>query len=483
MSPSDEMLEIPAVTTPRDAGGPRRDWLAPAIIGCALVLQMMSSTVVVNALPAMAQSFDVEPLRLNVAITVYMLSAAVFLPLSAWMADRFGARRVFLLSIGFFALGSVICGLSQTLTQLVIGRIVQGAAGAALWPVGRLILLRVTPKTELVGALSIMTMPPMLGPILGPVLGGALVTFANWRWIFFIDVPIALLGIYLVLRHIPEVRETTPPRLDMRGIILTGVGLAALIFGFENIGRSTLGPWMVVGLFAVGLGALAIYGWHAKRTPYAVVDPSVFRKQTYSASVIGGGFVRVAIGAQPFLLAMLLQVGFGMSAFAAGSLTFIGAIGALLMKSVAPPLLRRYGFRTVLLVNAALVCTTLVIDSLFRPGWPHWAIMAVLAFDGFSRSLQFTALNALAYDEIEPHELSRASTTISMSQQLTQSIGVGLAASTLHVFMNFKGQTQLSVEVISPAFIIIGVLTLFSTIWFAMLPKDAGDAMNGRAGS
>lgn len=483
MSPSDELMDgakPPEAAAPKDAGQFTRGWLVPAIIGSALLMQTLNATVIANALPAMAQSFGVAPLRLNIAITVYLLSAAVFLPLSGWLADRFGARRVFMSSIVLYAVGSIICGFSETLGQLIAARFIQGAAGATLMPVGRLVLLRTTPKSELVGALSVVTMPALLGPVVGPVLGGAIVTFADWRWIFFINLPIAISGLILVYRYVPEVRETDAPPVDILGILLTGGGLALLILGFENLSRSALSPMGVAGLFAGGLACLSVYGWHARHTPNAAVDLSIFSKPTFSASVLGGAFLRVGIGANPFLLAMLLQVAFGLSAFAAGTMTCISALGALLMKTTAPPILRRFGFRSVLLVNAMIVGVSFMAYALFRPEWPHWAIAVILGVGGFFRSLQFTALNGMAYADIEQGQMSKAATTSSMAQQLVQSIGIGLSASLLALLMKLRGETHLTVEVVSPAFIVIGVVTLISILWFVRLPADAGDEMNGR---
>lgn len=482
--PSDETAETPApppeAAAPKDAGAVTRGWVVPAIIGSALLMQTLNATVITNALPAMAESFGVPPVRLSIAITVYMLSAAIFLPLSGWLADRFGAKRIFLASIVLYAAGSLACAASGSLEAMIAARFIQGAAGATLMPVGRLVLLRTTPKSELVGAMSVVTMPALLGPVVGPLLGGAIVTFADWPWIFLINLPIAVAGFFLVRRFVPDVKEQGTPRIDLPGILLTGLGLAALIFGFENIGAGELQPWAVGGLFAVGTLSLAVYGWHAKRTPHAVIDLSIFRKPTFAAATIGGGFMRTAMGANPFLLAMLLQVAFGMSAFAAGAMTFVSAVGALAMKTTAPPILRRFGFRTVLLVNAVIVGAGFMVNALFDPSWPHWAIMVVLGVSGFFRSLQFSSLNGLAYAEIESEQMSRASTSSAMVQQLVQSVGIGLSASLLHLLMNLQGETRLTAAVVGPAFAIAGVFTMISMFWFWRLPKDAGDEMNGR---
>jgi MFS family permease len=386
-----------------------------------------------------------------------------------------------MLSIVLYAAGSAACGAATSFWALIAARFVQGAAGATLMPVGRLVLLRTTPKSELVGAMSVVTMPALLGPVIGPVLGGAIVTFADWRWIFLINLPIALIGLILVYRHVPEVKEQDAPRVDLLGMSLTGLGLAALIVGFENLGRHGLPPAGVAGLFAAGIALLLAYAWHAGHTPHAVVNLRIFRNRTFSASVLGGAWMRLAMGANPFLLAMLLQVAFGLSAFQAGLMTFISAVGALLMKTAAPPILRAFGFRTVLLVNAAIVGVSFMAYAALRPSWPHWAIMAVLGIGGFFRSLQFTALNGMAFADIDQSEMSRASTTSSMVQSLVQSVGIGLSASLLGLLMSLNHATRMTPEVVAPAFIILGLITMVSMLWFARLPADAGDEMNGRA--
>jgi EmrB/QacA subfamily drug resistance transporter len=465
------------------AGGEtRRGWIVPAIIGSGLMMQTLNATVITNALPSMARALDEPPLRLNLAITMYLLASAVFLPVSGWIADKFGAKRIFMAAMVLYALSSAACGFAQNLPQLIGARFLQGAAGAMVGPVGRLVLLRTTPKSELVGAMSVLTMPALLGPVLGPVIGGAIVTFADWRWIFFMNLPVAVAGVALVRAFVPNVKEQDVHPIDLLGIALTGVGLAALIFGFENLGRSFLPPAGVVGLFALGAAALTLYGLHARRNPHAIIDLAIFRLPSFRASVVGGAFMRVAMGANPFLLAMLLQVGFGLSAFAAGTMTFISAVGALAMKTTAPPILRRFGFRPVLLVNAVIVGVSFAAYGLFRPTTPHWIIMTVLAVGGFFRSLQFTSMNGLAYAEIDQDRMSRASTTAAMVQQLVQSIGIGLAAALLHFLMRAHGESQLTWQSVSPAFPIVGAITLLSMLWFVRLPANAGAEMHARRG-
>lgn len=457
-----------------------RGWLVPAIIGSALMMQTLNATVLSNALPTMARELGEDPLRLNLAITMYLLAAAVFLPISGWAADKFGARRIFMAAMVLYALSSAACGFANSLTELVVARLFQGAAGAMMAPVGRLVLLRTTPKNELVGAMSVLTMPALLGPVIGPPVGGFVVTFWDWRWIFFINLPIAAAGVFLVARFVPNVAVQNAPRLDWLGMILTGFGLAGVIFGFENLGRDILPFPLVLALFLGGFAALGLYAWHAKRTPHAILDLSLFRLQTFQASIVGGAFMRIAMGATPFMLAMLLQVGFGMNALQAGLLTFVSAAGALIMKTTAPPILRRFGFRQVLVVNAVITGLFFMAYALFKPATPHWIIMIVLLAGGFFRSLQFTSLNGLAYAEIEQDRMSRASTMSSMAQQLVQSIGIGLAAMLIHLFTQLAGEAELTAATVSPAFLVIGAITFVSLLFYVRLPDDAGDEMNSR---
>src|SRR4051795_13731549 len=312
---------------------PSRQFAILVIVACAMFMQNLDSTIIATALPTIAQSLGETPLRLNVAITCYLLSLAVFVPISGWTADRFGARRVFAAAIIVFTLGSIGCGLSNSLGMLVAARIVQGIGGAMMVPVGRLILLRSFPKTDLVRAMSYVSVPALIGPIMGPPLGGLIVTYFSWRWIFFINIPIGVLGVLLVNLFVANLREGAPRPFDLRGFVLTGVGLASLAFGFETIGRGAL-PWVtVVALLVGGALCLALYVRHARRVDHPIIDLALMRIPTYAMTTIGGFLFRMGLGALPFLMPLMLQVGFGLDPLSSGLITFASAAGALSNKA------------------------------------------------------------------------------------------------------------------------------------------------------
>lgn len=454
--------------------------MIPFIVGCALFMQMLDATVVATALPAMAQALGTSAVRLNVAITSYLLAVAVFVPISGWAADRFGARRVFVAAIGLFTLSSVACALSGSITQLVLSRIVQGIAGAMMVPVGRIILLRIVPKDQLLKAMSFLSMPALLGPVIGPPLGGFLVTYASWHWIFLINVPIGALGIFLVLRFISEVRDADAPRLDAVGFVLSAACLAMIVSAFEALGHGLL-PWpWLIALVVTGTLSGVAYVWHARRVPHPIIDLSLMRIPTFRISVLAGNLCRFAVGATPFLLAVLLQVGFGLSPFAAGMITFASAAGALLMKFVASPILTRFGFRRALMVNAMLTGIFIAVCATFDADTPGWLMITALLLGGFFRSLQFTGVNTLTFADIAPEQMSRASSFSAMAQQLGISLGVGVAAVTLNLSMAARGATSLATGDVALGFIVIGAFAALSSLSFARLAPDAGAQLNTR---
>jgi EmrB/QacA subfamily drug resistance transporter len=454
--------------------------LAPMIIGSALLMQTLDATVISNALPTMARSLHEDALTLNLTITAYLLASAVFLPISGWVADRFGAKVVFRAAMVLFAASSLLCGLSQTLPELVASRMLQGMAGAMMAPVGRLVLLRSVPKSELVRAMSYLTMPALLGPVLGPPIGGFIVTHWSWRWIFYINIPICIVGVTLVSLYIKNIKEETREPLDWRGFLLTGLGLAGMVYGFENVGRGVLAPAIVAALLFGGAGFLGLYGWHARRHPAPLLDLSVFRLRSFVASNIGGLFLRMGMGATPFLLAMLLQMAFGLSALAAGLMTFTSAAGALVMKTTARPIINRLGFKRVLVGNTVIVGVTFMGYALFRSTTPHYLIIATLLVGGFFRSLQFTAMQALSYSDVPQEKMSRASSMAAMLQQLSQSLGIGFAALLIGALRSAHHAKAMSAADVSPTFLAIGVLTLLGLFFFIPLPADIGAEVSGR---
>ena len=458
----------------------QKPWLVPTIIGSALFMQTLDATVISNALPAMARSFHESPLTLNLAITSYLLASAVFLPISAWAADRFGAKHLCRLAIILFAASSLGSGLARNLEQLIAFRIIQGMAGAMMAPVGRLVLLKSTPKAELVQAMSFLTLPAMLGPVLGPPIGGFLVTYASWRWIFFINVPAGILGVTLVSLFIDNIREEAPAPLDWPGFLLTSLGLSGVVYGFENLGRGIIPEGAIISLLGGGALCIGAYAVHARRARHPIIDLSLFRIPTFTASTIGGFFMRMSMGASPFLLALLLQVGFGMNALTAGLFTFTSAAAALVMKTTARPIIRWLGFKSVLSANTVITGVTFMAYGLFKATTPHILMVAVLLVGGFFRSLQLSALNALAYADVPQPRMSQASSLASMSQQLSLSIGIGLAALSLAIIGDAHGHHALSTPDISLTFVIIGAASLLALPFFLSLSRDAGAEVSGR---
>jgi len=480
------MTETPAESQPAPPAPPLSDRerrairMIPFIVGCALFMQMLDSTVVATALPVMAEALDASVVDMNVIITSYMLAVAVFVPVSGWAADRFGARRVFTAAILLFTLSSIGCALAQSLPQLVAGRWMQGLAGAMMVPVGRIILLRKVPKDELLKAMAFLSLPALLGPLIGPPVGGFLVTYATWHWIFLINVPVGVLGILLVRHYIRDDYPRSDIRLDWIGFILSGVSIASLVMGFEAIGHRSLPPVQLGGLLGLGLVCGLLYIWHARHAANPIIDLSLLRVPSFSISVLGGNLCRFTIGATPFLLAIMLQVGFGMSPLAAGLITFTGAAGALLMKLVATPIIQRFGFKRVLAGNAVITGVSIALCALFRADTPIWLMMAVLVAGGFFRSLQFTAVNTLTFADMDARAMSRASSFSAMAQQLGISLGVAVAAVTMNLSMHWRGGHELALIDVIWGFIMIGGITAASSLSFLRLPANAGAALNRR---
>lgn len=454
--------------------------LIPLIVACALFMENLDSSVLATALPSIAASLGESPLKLNLAITSYLFSLAVFIPVSGWVADRFGARTVFRAAIIVFTLGSLLCGLADSFWTLVGARVLQGLGGAMMVPVGRMVMLRTIPKSELVRAVTWLTVPALIGPVMGPPLGGFLTTYLSWRWIFWINLPIGLLGVILVTLYIPNIREEKVPPLDWRGFLMSAFGLCGLVFGFETIGRGLLPDAAVAGLLVVGAIGIGLYLRHARRHPHPLIDLSLLKIRTFRAGVAGGFLFRIGVGALPFLLPLMLQLGFGLTAFQSGMVTFASAAGALTMKMAAGPILRRLGFRRVLIGNALLSGTFIGICGLFRPDMAYPLMFGLLLLGGFFRSLQFTSINTLSISDIDNPRMSRATSFTSMMQQLSLSAGVAVGAMVLHGTVSYGGGLeQIRADSFMPAFIVVGATAMLSAIVFLRLPHDAGAEVSG----
>jgi EmrB/QacA subfamily drug resistance transporter len=457
-----------------------KERLIPLIVATALFMENMDSTVIATSLPAIAADIGTSPLTLKLAITSYLLSLAVFIPASGWTADRFGARMVFSVAVAVFMVGSIGCALSSSVTDFVIARIVQGFGGAMMTPVGRLVLLRSIDKSALVNAMAWVTVPALVGPVIGPPLGGFITTYLTWHWIFLINIPIGLLGIVMALRYIDPIRSENPERFDLYGLVLAGIGLGGIAFGLSVAGLNLL-PWsVVIALVAVGSISMTLYVIHARRTASPVLDFSLLRLPTMRASIIGGFMFRLGIGSLPFLLPLLLQIGFGLTPLNSGLVTFASAAGAMGMKTLAARIIRTFGFRNIMTINAIVSSVFLAACALFTVTTPLLLIMILLVVGGFFRSLQFTAINTLAYAEVEPDLMSRATTLVSVNQQLAVSAGVAVGAASVETTMWLHHVTELNASLFAPAFIVVAVVSTLSAYFFWEMPADAGHQVSGR---
>ncbi|MEO8938812.1 MAG: MFS transporter, partial [Burkholderiaceae bacterium] len=434
--------------------------------------------------PVIAKDLAENPIALKLALTSYLVSLAVFIPISGWMADRYGSRTVFRSAIAVFVLGSLACGFSRSLGDFVVARFIQGMGGAMMVPVGRLVLLKSVEKRELVKVLSYLTMPALFGPILGPPLGGFISTYFDWTWIFFINVPIGIVGWTLAGRYVPQIVETQRTRLDWLGFLLSGIGLSALTLGAATIGQHLLRPAGTVTCIVGGIVSLVLYVRHARRFERegrtAVLDFSFLRVKTYFAGVVAGSLFRIGVGSTPFLLPLMLQLGFGFTALQSGLLTCSSAAAAMFMKTLATRILRRWGFRTVLAANALVASGTIIGYGAFSSTTPIAWMLGLLLFGGFFRSLQFTSLNALSYADIDKRDMGRALGLANVAQQMSLSTGVTLGAAALEAMAAVSHRTDVVANDFRVAFLVVGLVSA-SSFWLLLrLPTDAGAEVSGR---
>ena len=453
----------------------------PLILAVALFMEQMDSTVIATALPAIAADLNVGPITLKLALTSYMVALAVFIPISGWMADRFGAKKIFRLAILVFVIGSIFCAISSSLIEFVLSRFLQGMGGAMMTPVGRLVLLRTTKRSELVSAMALLTIPALIGPLTGPPIGGFITTYFSWHWIFIINVPAGLLGIYLSSIFLPEIETTNPPSIDWIGFLLTSVAAAGTVFGLSVVGLPALPPAVGISSTAIGLAAGLIYLRHARRHPSPILNLSIFRNDAFRAATSSGTLFRISTGAIPFLMPLMLQLGFGLNPFQSGLITFAGALGALTVKFVARRVFAATGFKVTLLIAGVLGAATTAANGFFTPETSHALIVAFLVASGLCRSFFFTGSNALSYSEISDEQASQATSIASVLQQVSMALGVAFAAFILEVSAAFSG-TSLGLADFHLAFFVVAALSLFAIGPLLKLDPMAGAAVSGHRG-
>lgn len=445
-------------------------------------MEQLDGTVLATALPTMAKSFNANPLHMNVALTSYLLTLAMFIPASGKFADRFGSRTVFRAAIALFTIGSVACAQAPTLALLVAARMLQGVGGAMMSPVGRLVMLRAVSKSELVTAMAWLMIPATIGPIVGPPVGGFIVTYLSWHWIFYINVPIGIAGITLVTLYIEEMREPTRTPLDLRGLLLAGTALASLMFGIEMASRGVGSHLITFGLVFAGAISAALYVLHARYHPHPMLDFRMMRIATFRLSVICGSLSRIAVGAMPFLLPMMLQLGFGLSAVQSGLITFVSSIGSLAMRLAAPVFLRRLGFRNVLIWIGLIATLLLALTAAFRPSWPLPVIYGVLLLNGFFQSLQFMAYNTIAYADVPRPQMSTATSFYTTFQQMSLTLGIAVSAAVLAASVRAFGHVEPQLPDFSVAFLVVAAVSLAAPVFSARLDKAAGAELSGHRG-
>ena len=458
----------------------RPPWIVPITVATALFMENTDSTVIATALPSIAASLNADPIALKLALTAYLVSLAIFIPVSGWMADRYGARSVFRAALVVFMAGSLACAAADGLAWFVAARFLQGMGGAMMVPVGRLVVLRCVPKSQLVTALAYLTFPALVGPVMGPPLGGLITTWFDWRWIFFINIPIGCAGIVLASLYFEDLREDERPPLDVFGFCLLGLGLASLMLGLASSGRHLLPASISWGCLAAGMVLLPLYGLHARRATHPVLRLDLMHYPTYRVAVFGGSLFRIGTGAIPFLLPLMLQVGFGLDALHSGLITFAAAAGAMFVKALAPRILRRFGFRQVMVANAVLASGFLAVNGLYTAQTPHWIMVCLLFLGGCLRSVQFTCVNAIAYADLETREMSAATSLASVAQQLSLSLGVTIGALALEGAAEWHGRTEIAAGDFGPAFFAVALISAASVLGFRRLAPEAGAEVSGR---
>jgi EmrB/QacA subfamily drug resistance transporter len=448
----------------------------PWLVAVAFFMEALDTTILNTAVPAIARALDVAPLSMKAVLASYTLSLAVFIPISGWMADRFGTRRVFASAIGVFTIGSLLCGLSRDIHLLVACRILQGIGGAMMLPVGRITMVRSFARSELIRAMSFVAIPGLIGPMLGPLAGGLVIEYFHWSVIFFVNIPIGLAGLYMVYRYLPDYREDRTHRLDVVGLILFGAGVALLSYVLEVFGEHTLSVREIAALLAISIALLAAYGLHSMGTAYPLLRLALFRIRTFRAAVAGSFFTRLGIGGIPFLFPLLYQVGLGFSPIQSGLLMMPQAVAAMSLKLTMPRILAKLGYRTVLVSNTVALGLMIMLFATLDASTPLWRIVIELFAFGFFTSLQYTSMNTLAYADVTAQETSSASTIASTGQQMSVSFGVASASLAAAMFIpdRLHSDAPQMIHGVHQAFLVLGAWTVASAALFLGLKREDG---------
>jgi EmrB/QacA subfamily drug resistance transporter len=451
----------------------------PWVVATALFMEQLDSTIVNTAVPSMAASLHVTPLSLKAVVTSYILSLAVAIPISGWMADRYGTRRVFMSAVAIFTVASILCGVSLNSPMLVAARLLQGLGAAMMMPVGRIAIIRTYPKAELLSAMNFVIIPALIGPLLGPTVGGLIVHWMSWREIFFINVPVGLAAIYLAWRHLPDYRSDLPRPLDFIGLVLFGTGVALLSWLLEIFGEHKIDPTSAAVLLFISCSLLAAYAWHAQQSPHPLLRLALLRVRTFRVSVVGGFITRLGIGGMPFLLPLLYQLGLGLPAWQSGLLMMPSAAAAMGMKFISSRVLARFGYRQVLVVNTLLIGVTITMYTLVVPGTPLAAIVMISLCLGFFNSLQFSSMNSIAYADVDNADSSMAATIASSMQQLSVSFGLAFASLIAGWYLGDLPQTDRAAltSALHHAFFTLAVLTALSSATFWSLRTTDGEGL------
>jgi EmrB/QacA subfamily drug resistance transporter len=454
--------------------------LLPWLVAVGFFMEALDTTILNTAVPTIAQALKVPPLSMKAVLASYTLSLAVFIPISGWMANRFGTRRVFASAIGIFTFGSFLCGISNEIHLLVACRVLQGCGGALMLPVGRLTVVRTFAKSELIDAMSFVAIPGLIGPMLGPLLGGLIIAYFHWSVIFFVNIPIGLFGLYMVYRHLPNYREQHNYPLDIVGLVLFGCGISLLSYVLEIFGETSLSTREIVGLLTIAAALLGAYGLNSMRTPHPLLRLGLARIRTFRVSLTGNLFTRLGIGGIPFLLPLLYQVGLGYSPIQSGLLIMVQALAAMSLKLTMPHILKKFGYRRVLLANTISLGLMIFLFSSIDTFTPVWVIVLIAFIYGFLGSLQYTSMNTLAYADVSARDASGASTLASTIQQMAVSFGVATASLAASWFVpdSVHATSAEMIHGIHHALLALGALTLVSTVVFTQLKGGDGDAVS-----